>query len=56
MTPENLLHDSVSRDALIWPFPSPNKVGILNQDYGAQSRACIPFCQRLIIILTDNRS
>jgi len=39
----------------IWLSPSPNKISILNPDFGAQYRACISLCQRLTIILTNNR-
>ena len=29
------------------PSPSPNKVGVPNEDFGAQYRACTSTCQRL---------
>lgn len=32
---------------LVWPSPSPNRVGVPDDDCGAQYRACTSTCQRL---------
>jgi len=52
VTPENRPAARIARLAVL-PSPSPNKVGVLNVDFGAQYRACTFPCQRLTDVLTN---